>query len=410
MKSGILEGMVVLDLSRWLSGPQCTLLLAGFGAEVIKIDDPSAGDPTVEGPPFVGKHGVSFTRHDRADYGIAYLKRARGKKSITLDLKKPEGQELFRGLVKAADVIVENFRVGVTKRLGIDYETLGKLNERLVYCSITGYGSTGPDARLKAYDPLIQAATGFMSINGQPGSEPLKAGSALGDTLAGSFAAMGVISALLHREKTGLGQYIDVSMAECMLSLILDEPLDIYEQLKLNPQQGNHIMRLSPVNTYRSADGWIAICAHTTLDWNALLELMGRADLKSHPDWSRMGWRIQNNPQVDELISNWAREFPTGSLVEKMNAKEIPCSPVRSGKDVLAWPQMQERNALPKLRLPDGDSTDVVGPGFPLKFSNATTGYEVPAPVPGLHTAEVLQRFLAIDSQRIGELRLAKVI
>ena len=410
MSGKILDGIVVLDLTRFLSGPQCTLLLAGLGAEVIKIDDPATGDPTVGAPPFVGLHGISFSRQSDADYGIAYLKRARGKRSAALDLKHPAGHALFLDLVKKADVLVENFRVGVTQRLGIDYDALQKLNERLVYCSLTGYGSSGPDCQLKAYDLMVQAATGFMSITGAPGSGPLKAGSPLSDTIAGSVAALGVVSALFQRERTGNGQFVDVSMADCLLSMIFDEPLDCYAQLNLEPQQGNRIMRFSPFNTYRTSDGWIAIGAATNAEWMALLDVMDRADLKTHSDWSRVGWRIENNPSVDALIGDWVQQFTTEALLQKLVPKDVPCSPVRSVSDVLRWPQVQARGALVNLQCPDGHTTSVVGPGFPLKFSKADTRYDLPAPIPGEHTAEILGRFLGIEANQFEKLRAARVV
>lgn len=410
MSGKILDGIVVLDLTRFLSGPQCTLLLAGLGAEVIKIDDPATGDPTVGAPPLVGFHGISFSRQSDTDYGIAYLKRARGKKSAALDLKHPAGHALFLDLVKKADVLVENFRVGVTQRLGIDYDALQTLNERLVYCSVTGYGSSGPDRHLKAYDLMVQAATGFMSITGEPGSGPLKTGSPLSDTIAGSVAALGVVSALFQRERTGNGQFVDVSMADCLLSMIFDEPLDCYAQLNLEPQQGNRIMRFSPFNTYRTSDGWIAIGAATNAEWIALLDVMDRADLKTHPDWSRVGWRIENNASVDALIGDWAQQFTTEVLLQKLVPKDVPCSPVRSVADVLKWPQVQARGSLVNLQRPDGQTTDVVGPGFPLKFSKTDTRYDLPAPIPGEHTAEILGRFLGIEANQFEKLRAARVV
>jgi crotonobetainyl-CoA:carnitine CoA-transferase CaiB-like acyl-CoA transferase len=405
----ILEGTVVLDLTRFLSGPQCTLLLAGLGAEVIKVDDPAVGDPTVGAPPLAGRDGISFSRRNPEDYGLAYLKRARGKKSITISLKHPEGRKLFLGLVEKADVLVENFRVGVTRKLGIDYEQLSKINERLVYCALTGYGSTGPDRNLKAYDLMVQAATGFMSITGKPGGGPVKAGSPLSDTVAGSFAALGVVSALHQRSRTGRGQFVDVSMADCLMSLMWDEPLDCYDELKLDPQQGNRIMRFSPFNTYPTLDGWIAIGAATQEEWLALLDVMGQGALREHPDYSRIGWRIENNETIDRLVGDWARQHTQAELLASLTARNISCSPVRTVADVLEWPQARAREALVPLQLPDGTDAGAVGPGFPLKFSEATTDYP-PSPVPGAHTDEVLSRFLGIGGADLERLRASQVI
>jgi crotonobetainyl-CoA:carnitine CoA-transferase CaiB-like acyl-CoA transferase len=405
----VLEGTVVLDLTRFLSGPQCTLLLAGLGAEVIKVDDPAVGDPTVGAPPLAGREGMSFSRRAADDYGLAYLKRARGKKSITLNLKHLQGRKLFLALVEKADVLVENFRVGVTRRLGIDYEPLAGLNERLVYCSLTGYGATGPDKALKAYDLMIQAATGLMSITGPPGAGPVKAGSPLSDTIAGALAALGVVSALHQRSRTGRGQFVDVSMADCLMSMVWDEPLDCYAQLGLDPRQGNRIMRFSPFNTYPTSDGWIAIGAATHEEWCALLDVMERPELREHPELSRVGWRIENNEAIDQLVGEWAKRHTTEHLLSRLAARDICCSPVRNVTEVLEWPQVKARETLVPLRRPDGTASGAVGPGFPLKFSDAATDY-APSPVPGAHTAEVLSRFLGIDGTELERLRASGAV
>ncbi len=237
-KPPILRGVRVLDLSRFLSGPQATLFLAGMGAEVIKIDEPRGGDPTFTAPPYFGPHGVALDRRSSEDLGIAYLKRARGKKSISLDLKSAEGREVFLKLVREADVLVENFKVGVTARPNIEYETLRATNPRLIYCSITGYGSTGPERHRKAFDLMVQAATGMMSITGDPAGQPSKTGASLSDGIAGTFALAGILGALYQRHETGLGQFIDVSMADCLLSLIFDEPVRLLWRSRARPSPG----------------------------------------------------------------------------------------------------------------------------------------------------------------------------
>ena len=243
--TAILEGVRVLDLTRFLSGPQATLFLAGMGAEVIRVDEPG-GDPTASAPPLLGPNGVSLSRQSPDDLGIAYLKRARGKKAVTLNLKSPEGLALFMRMIDGADVLVENFRVGVTERLGIDWPRLQARNPRLIHCAITGYGATGPDARLKAFDLMVQAATGMMSITGAPDGPASKTGSSLSDGIAGTFAVSGILAALFQRSRTGLGQSVDVSMADCLVALMLDEPFDIYGQIGLDLRQGNRIARFSP--------------------------------------------------------------------------------------------------------------------------------------------------------------------
>ncbi len=405
----ILEGTVVLDLTRFLAGPQCTLMLAGLGAEVIKVDDPRAGDPTAAAPPVATADGFSFAPPAPGDYGLAYLKRARGKKSVSISLKHPEGLALFRRLVAQADVLVENFRAGVTERLGIDHATLSSLNQRLVYCSITGYGSTGSERGAKAYDLMVQAAAGLLAVTGEPGGGPVKAGTPLSDTIAGSMAALGVVSALHQRERTGRGQFVDVSMADCLLSLMWDEPLDGYEALGLAPRQGNRIMRFSPFNTYRTADGWIALGAATDAEWRALLALMGRAELAEHPDFSRVGWRIAHNDAVDRLVGEWTATRTTRALLDALAAADVSCGPVRDTGEVLAWERARERDVLVPVRRPDGSRTAALGPAFPLKFSDAATEYGLP-PVPGGDTEALLSGRLGMSADEIARLRAAGAV
>ncbi|MGD9845988.1 MAG: CaiB/BaiF CoA transferase family protein [Variibacter sp.] len=407
----VLAGVRVLDLTRFLSGPTATLFLAALGAEVIRIDDPVAGDPTADAPPFFGPDGVSLGRRTEDDLGIAYLKRSRGKKAITLNLKAERGKELFFELVKTADVVVENFRVGVTERLGIDYPSLCRINPRLIYCSITGYGSTGPDRSLKAFDLMVQAATGLMSITGEPQGVASKAGSPISDSVAGTFAMSGVLGALFQRERTGRGQWIDVSMADCLLALILDEPLDCFEGLGLPYRQGNRMTRVSPFNTYPAKDGVVAIGIGLRPDLVQLLEEMGRSDLLESEDFMDTSWRIGNNAKVDEVVRSWTQGLTTQEIIDRLNARSVPCSPIRDIHDILAWPHMQAREML--LRLQHPAFPDLKGPvaaAFPLKFSDARTHYETPAPVPRAHNSEVYGAMLGLSDAEIADLAAKGVI
>lgn len=411
MSSKILDGVVVLDLTRFFSGPQSTLFLAGLGAEVVKIDDPKTGDPTAFAPPFVGPEGVSFERRTDSDMGIAYLKRARGKKSATLNLKDPKGRETFLRMVLEADVVVENFSAGVADRLGIGYETLKHINPRLVYCSLTGYGATGPAKQLKAYDLMVQAAVGLMSITGQTGEVPTKTGSPLSDAIAGVFAALGIVSALLHRNRTGEGQFVDVSMADCLFSLIFDEPLDCYRDLGLEFQQGNRIMRFSPFNAYKTTDGWITIGAATNDDWRSLLRVMGREDLNQDENMMSVGWRLANNKAVDDIVSAWASQLLTAQIEQRLAEAKIPCSGVRTIDDVLRWDQMVQREMAAPLWNPLSQSPmQASGAGFPIKFGLTHAGYDEAAPLPGAHTFEMLGRLAKLDTRQLDELRAAQVI
>lgn len=401
----ILSDTVVLDLTRFFSGPQATLILAGMGAEVIKIDDPRGGDPTAFAPPFAGPRGVSFKRQSDADMGIAYLKRARGKKSITLDLKSAQGHEVFMKLVESADVVIDNFSVGVADRLGVDYARLRAVNSAIISCSLTGYGTTGPDKGLKAYDAMIQAAVGLMSVTGHDGSPPVKAGSPISDAIAGVFAANGIVAALLHKYRTGEGQSIDVSMADCLFSLIFDEPFDCYEPLGLKQRQGNRIMRFSPFNSYPTQDGWVVLGAASEADWRVFLEVMGRTDLLGNQNMMRREWRLENNAEIDEVVSAWTTRHDTADVVARMARADLACSPVRSIEEVMSWEQLQVRDMVTPLWNPLAKARMLAsGPGFPVKFSATPATYDQPAPEPGEHTREVLSRLAGLSPAQIDHL------
>ena len=400
--SGALEGLVVLDLTRYLSGPHCTLLLAGLGAEVIKVDEPAGGDPAALAPPY---SGPSFERVSDADFGLSYLKRARGKQSATLNLKAPRGRDLFLRLAEHADVVAENFRPGVAERLGIGYATLAKRNPRLVYCALSGYGATGPDRDLKSYDLMAQAESGLMSLTGAPDGPPMKTGGALSDMIAGAYAALGIVAALQERERSGLGQAVDVSMVDCLFSMMMDEPLDAYETLGLAARQGNRIMRFSPFNAYRASDGWITLGVVTRDDWHGLLAAMGRDDLREHKDWSRVEWRIRNNAEVDKLVGEWAARFTSAEAIARLRAADVPCGAVRTAKEAIAWEQLKARGMVQALRRPDGSPAGVAAAGMPLKFSRSAAHHDALAPVPGEDTAKVLQRMLELGADEIARLR-----
>jgi crotonobetainyl-CoA:carnitine CoA-transferase CaiB-like acyl-CoA transferase len=400
--SGALEGLVVLDLTRYLSGPHCTLLLAGLGAEVIKIDDPASGDPAALAPPY---SGPSFERASDADFGLAYLKRARGKKSATLNLKHPRGRELFLRLVEKADVVVENFRPGVAERLGLGYEALRAKNPRLVYCALSGYGATGPDRGLKSYDLMAQAEAGLMSITGAPDGPPMKTGGALSDMIAGTYSALGILAALRERETSGLGQAIDVSMVDCLFSMMMDEPVDRLDALGLAARQGNRIVRFSPFNAYAAKDGWITLGCVTRDDWHALLAAMGREDLGKHPDWSRVEWRIRNNAEVDRLVGEWAARYTAKEAIAKLREADVPCGAVRTAREAIQWAQLEARGMVQPLRRPDGAPAGVAASGMPIKFSRSASHHDEPAPVPGEDTAELLQRMLGLGTDEIARLK-----
>lgn len=401
----------MLDLSRFYSGPHATLLLAGLGAEVIRIDDPAAKMGQAKAPPFAGSRGVAMAAQTPDDLSIHYLKRNRGKKAITLNLKAPEGVRLFRQLAATADVVFENFTPGVAARLGIGYPQLAPDFPRLVYCALTGWGSTGPDAAEKSYDPIAQGASGLMSITGHPGDPPLKAGSPLSDGIAGVHAALAVTAALMQRGATGKGQFVDVSMVDCLLSLIMDEPLDHYEALGLPAQQGNRIARFSPFNTFQAADGWLVIGAATPGQWRSLCACMNTPELADDPDWSDVAWRIANVDTVEARVSVWVSTLPVAEAVRVLRTAGGIAGPINGIDQLMAWPHLTAREMLVPLEHPQaGPVPATVAANFPLRFSAAETGYGSPAPVPGQDNAAVYGGLLGLSDEERQDLHRDGVI
>ena len=400
-----LEGIRVLDLTQFLSGPQTTLFLAGLGAEVIRIDNPATGDPVACSPPFIGAKGVSYYPQTDEDMGIAYLKRTRAKKAITLNIKDSRGLDMFYGLVDLSDIVVENFSVGVTKRLKIDYETLHARKPSLVYCSVTGYGQTGPDSGLKSYDAVSQAASGLMNLTGFPDGPPTKAGSALGDSLGGTFAFGAVMTALFHRERTGQGQHVDISMIDCIFSLIFDEPMDCFDRLGLPPRIGNRTMRLAPFNAYETKDGWVIVASGTNAHWRNILRGIERADLIGDERYESMSDRVSKVEEVDAIITAWTKRHEAKEAVSSLRAHDVICGPVNNIDDILSWPHMRERGMIVDLEHPTlGALGSAKAPGFPFKFSEIKGGYATPAPLVGQHNGEILGGLLGVSDAELKEL------
>ena len=406
-----LSGFRVLDLSRFYSGPHATLLLAGLGAQVIRIDDPAAKMAQAKAPPYAGANGVAMAEQTPDDLSIHYLKRNRGKQAITLNLKSPAGVALFKRLAAKADVIFENFTPGVAERLGIGYPQIASEHPHIVYCALTGWGSGGPDAGEKSYDPIAQAASGLMSITGRHGDPPLKAGSPLSDGIAGVHAALGVTAALMQRARTGAGQFVDISMVDCLLSLVMDEPLDHYQALGLPTQQGNRIPRFSPFNTFEAADGWLVIGAATPGQWRSLCECMGEPELADDPAWADVGWRIANVDRVEAMVSDWVKNLPVTQIVRTLRAAGGIAGPINGIEELAAWPHLAERQMLIPLGHPTaGTVPNTSAANFPLRFSSAGAGYDVPAPMPGQDNQTIYQDLLGIGRSELEDFEAQGVI
>ncbi len=411
IKKNILDGIRVLDLSQFLSGPHTTLLLAGLGAEVIRVDNPKTGTALAKTPIYYGKGGPSFNKRDETDLGIAFLKRCRGKKSVTIDLKSDKGHELFLKLADKSDILVENFSVGVTQRLKVDWPSLNQINPRLIYCSLTGYGSKGPDCHKKGYDITTQAMSGLMSVTGHAEGPPTKAGTPLADTISAGFAFSGILAALYHRESTGLGQFVDVSMVDTLFSLLFDDPIDCFEELGLNFQQGNRLVRFSPFNTYPTKDGWIVICCGTDEMWKRICEAIRKDELGLEENWSRMDWRVSNNEKVDDLLIKWTSSQLTKDALRKLEEKDVVVSPVQNINDLLNWSHLNSRGMINDVEHPQlGKLKGLKASGFPIQFSAAETGYKTPSVPSGTNNYEIFVDLLGLEESEYFKLKEESII
>jgi crotonobetainyl-CoA:carnitine CoA-transferase CaiB-like acyl-CoA transferase len=374
---GPLTGITVVDLTRVLAGPYCTMLLADMGAEVVKIEDPRGGDDVRGFPPLID------------GWSSYFLGLNRNKKSVTLDLKTPGGRDALLRLVARADVLVENFRPGGLTRLGFGYEAMKALNPRLVYCSISGYGHTGPRSHLSGYDPVIQAESGLMSITGFPDGAPTRSGIAVTDFLSGLYANQGVLLALLNRAHTGSGQHIDIALFDSMLST-LTMPVGIFEATGRDPQRlGNAHASIAPYEVFQAQDGLIMICAGNDRLWRSLCEGIDCANLADEPQYRTNADRVREREALKRRLEAVFAGLTVDELVERLEKRSVPCGRVRSVAEAMADPQVPARNMLLPLDVPGHGVFRVLG--NPVKMSAVTPAAPAAPPRLGEHTGSVLE-------------------
>jgi crotonobetainyl-CoA:carnitine CoA-transferase CaiB-like acyl-CoA transferase len=376
----MLSGVRVLDLTNVLAGPFATLHLALLGAEVIKIENPKDGD-------LARKLGIVPELNEQL-MGTSFLAQNANKKSVTLNTKSPEGKELFKKLVKDADVLVENFRPDVMGRLGLGYSVLREINPRLVYCAISGFGQTGPDAFKPAYDQIIQGLSGEMSVNGDERLNPLRTGFPVCDTVGGLNAAFAIMSALYHRERTGEGQFIDVAMLDSIMPLMGWVAANLLIGKQQPVLMGNDNFTAAPSGTFKTQDGFINIAANKQEQWEAVCEVLGIPELKRDPRFEKRDIRKKNRRELTPLIEARLAERSTKEWVDLLNAKDVPSGEILSLEEALRQPQIQHRQTLKDVPV-EGLGTL---PLFGLTAKFEKTPGEITAPPPRLsaHTAEVL--------------------
>lgn len=406
-----LRGLRVIDLTRALAGPYATLLLAGLGAEVIKVEDPRRGDLARDNSPYVGRDGISVVRRHDDDVSLSHLTRSRGKYGITLNLKHPRSGEVFRDLVTRSDIVVENYTTGTADRLGVGYDVAREANPAIIYCSLSGFGATGTPGT-KAMDILIQALSGVMYTSGEPDEPPVRLGIPVADMLAPVFGVIGILSALHRRAETGEGDHVDVSMLGALTSFVSIENWAAMAAAGLQARTGRMVQRLSPFGAFRCADGYVAIVAvHDPLA-EGLFRAMGRPDLYADPRFSTRDARVANATELEATIEDWSRGRPVEEVLEHLGAEGVPAAPVRPPAEAVADPDVVARRETlpvehPHHHVPEG----LFSPGVPVTFRRADTGFEEAVPLRlGEHNAHVYGDVLGYDAGTVDDLRAQGVI
>ncbi|WP_306589699.1 CaiB/BaiF CoA-transferase family protein [Geothrix sp. 21YS21S-4] len=375
----ILEGIKVLDLTNVLSGPFTTLHMALLGAEVIKVENPKDGD-------LARKLGILPDLNKKL-MGTSFLAQNCNKKSITLNTKSAEGKALFRKLVKDADVVVENFRPGVMERLGIGYRSLAELNPRLIYCAISGFGQTGPDALKPAYDQIIQGLSGEMAVNGDERLNPLRTGFPVCDTVGGLNAAFAVMAALFHRERTGQGQSIDVALLDSIMPLMGWVAANLLIGGEQPALMGNDNFTAAPSGTFKTLDGHINIAANKQEQWESVCDVLEVPELKADPRFQERDTRKKNRQALTPLLEVRLTLKPTAFWVQALNAKDVPSGEILSLEAALRQPQIRHREVLRKVDVRGVGEVEVFGL-TPL-FEKTPGSVDAPPPLLGEHNAEI---------------------
>jgi crotonobetainyl-CoA:carnitine CoA-transferase CaiB-like acyl-CoA transferase len=374
-----LSGFRILDLTRIISGPFCTSLLADMGAEVIKIEAPGEGDPVrAQG---VIRNGLSW-------YFANYN---RNKKSVTLDLYSEEGKAVLRRLIAECDVVVENYRPGVMQKMGLGDEALKVLKPDIIHCSINGFGTTGPYRDRPAFDFIAQAMSGFMSLNGAEHQPPLRAGPPISDLVAGMNGALGIVAALLRRERSGQGDSVSVSLLGSMIGLLSFQASNYFADGRLPARTGNDHGIASPYGLFETADGQVAIAPSNDVVYHKLLDALELAELRADPRFATNADRMRNRGAITEAIQARTRQHTSAHWIERLNRFGVPCGQVLNLREVFDDPQVQEQRMA--IDVPHGERGDVRMLGFPIKFAQAEPKPVAPAPALGADTEEVLLRF-----------------
>lgn len=392
---GPLKDIVVIDLTRVLAGPFCTMTLADMGAEVIKIERPETGDDS-----------RAFGPHQNGESAY-FMSINRGKKSLTLNLKSKQGKEIFKRLIQNADVVVENFKPGVMKKLGLEYEKLAEINPRLIYCASSGFGHSGPYSKRPAYDLIIQGMGGLMSITGPDAKSPTKVGSSIADIFSGVFSAIGILGALHNREKTGKGQMVDVAMLDCMVS-ILENAVARYTTTGQDPVPiGNRHPSIAPFTSVKTSDGFVNIACGNDLLWQNLCKVLDMEELAEDERFVTNPLRCEHMADLIPILNEKMEKNSTDFWLQKLEQAHVPAGPINKISEVLKDPQVIAREMMVELMHPVAGKIHV--PGTPIKYSESKNEIDKPAPTLGQNNDEILSE-LGYSQREIKNLLKAKVI
>jgi len=392
-----LDGIKVVDLSRILAGPYCSMILADMGAEVVKIENPDGGDDTrAWGPPFLEGESTYF------------LSINRNKKSLTLNLKDPRGKDVLRRLIAQGDVLLENFRPGALERLGFGYEAVKVLNSRMVYCSVSGFGQTGPDAQRPGYDLIAQGESGLMSITGYAEGPPLKVGTSIADIFAGTLAAQGILLALFARERTGRGQLVDVALLDGMLSVLTYQAGSYFATGNSPGRRGNQHPSITPYEAYEAKDGHLNIGVANNSLYDKFCKVLGREDLIADPRFRGDADRVTNRAALQAILAPIITTRTVREWLAAFDAAGIPAGAIRSVGEALSAAQALAREMVTEVVHPKIGPMKVTG--IPVKLSDTPGAVETPPPLLGQHTDEVLREWVGLRPQDIAGLRSGRVI
>ncbi len=401
-----LTGLRVFDLTRILAGPTCSQLLGDLGADVIKIERPGEGDDTRKwGPPFVKDKAGHDTRES-----AYYLSANRNKRSLSLDIAKPEGQALARRLIAECDILVENFKVGGLKKFGLAYDDVKHVNPRLIYCSITGFGQTGPYAPRAGYDYLAQGMGGLMSLTGEPDGEPVKVGVGIADIMCGMYAVAAILAALHYRHRTGQGQYIDMSLLDSQVAWLSYEGVNYLTSGQVPKRQGNEHPNIVPYKVLPCSDGYVIFAVGNDSQFRRFVTFGGRPELADDARFATNEQRCRNRETLYAILADMTRSKTRQEWLEGLAALGVPAGPVNNLRQVFEDPQVQARGMQLEMDYPLAERGKIDLIANPIRFSETPVEYRLPPPRLGEHSDEALSDLLGLDAAEIARLRAAGII